>query len=433
MPLIDVLCPDPILLYMSVTHPSTTTLHDRDVPAVRVLLDAGVPLPLTTVFAEAGVTIEQAIATQVTWWPGKSVVVRYRARCTGTLQGEHQIVACAGSIPEGATVVEGDGIKIGVWRVPYDPALPGLAAALDPCAAGRLVHDLGMPSGRVRTRLRAYRPGRRAVVEMRGDRTLAYLKLVPPAEVERLHRLHTNLPAGFPVPPSLGFDLGLGVLALGALPGVTLRQALEDPDAALPAPGDLGALLRRLPVPHDAARSPSSIEQLPALSGLLSLIIPSEKGRIEELVERIGGETQPASVAAHGDFHEAQLLVEGGRVVGLLDIDTFGPGRTGDDAATLIGHLAVLETTSAHPQRVRDYTASLLREWDHGLDPVDLRRRAAAVIIALATGPFRVQRDTWPTEGRRRLDLAERWVESAHEFDESSLIATSGMSHAAAP
>jgi hypothetical protein len=220
---------------MGATNPSTAKLRDHDVPAVRVLLADGVPLPLTAVFAEAGVIVEQAVATQVTWWPGKSIVVRYRARCTGTLHGEHQIVACAGNIPDGAAVVEGNGIQIGVWRVPHDPALPGLAAALDPRTASTLVRDLGMPDGRVRTRLRAYRPGRRAVVEVRGDRTLVYLKLVRPAEVERLHRSHTDLSARFPVPPSLGFDAGLGVLALRALPGVTLRQALADPEAALPA------------------------------------------------------------------------------------------------------------------------------------------------------------------------------------------------------
>ncbi len=414
---------------MSVTNPSTTKLHDHDVPAVHVLLADGVPLPLTTIFAEAGVALEQAIATQVTWWPGKSIVVRYRARCNGTLHGEHQIVACAGEIPDGAAVVEGDGIQIGVWRVPHDPALPGLAAALDPRAAGQVVHDLGMPGDPVRTRLRAYRPGRRAVVEVRGERTLVYLKVVRPAEVERLHRRHTALTAGFPAPPSLGFDRDLGVLALRALPGLTLRQAFEDPEAVLPAPGDLIALLHRLPGPDDTALSRSPIEQLPALSRLLSLILPGEKGRIEELLERIGDETQPAVVAAHGDFHEAQLLVERGRVVGILDMDTFGQGRTGDDPATMIGHLAVLQTTSAHPERVRDYAAKLLRRWDRKVDPVDLRRRAAAVILALATGPFRVQRETWPIEVRRRLDLAEGWVDSAERIDERSLIATSRTSH----
>jgi hypothetical protein len=418
---------------MSVTNPSTAKLHDDDLPAVRVLLHDGVPLPLTTAFAAAGVIIEQALATQVTWWPGKSVVVRYRARCSGALHGEHQIVACAGNIPDGAAVVEGDGLQIGVWRVPHDPALPGLAAALDPRTAGRLMRDLGMPGARMRPRLRAYRPGRRAVVELSGDRMLVYLKVVRPAEVERLHRSHTDLSARLPVPPSLGFDPGLGVLALRALPGVTLRQALEDPQAALPAAKDLESLLRRFPIPHGTAQSPSRIEQVTALSGLLTLILPSESERIEELVERIGTDTQPATVAAHGDFHEAQLLVQRGKVVGVLDIDTFGQGRPGDDPATMIGHLAVLQTTSAHPDRVGAYAETLLRRWDRRVDPVDLRRRAAAVILALATGPFRVQRETWPSEVRRRLDLAESWVDSSDRIDDRNLIPTSRLSHHTAP
>jgi hypothetical protein len=429
----NVSCAGSILGAVSVTNHSTTRLRDSDVPAVRVLLADGVPLPLTTVFAEAGVTVEQAVATQVTWWPGKSVTVRYRARCTGTLQGEHQIVACSGDIPGGAAVVEGGGIRIGVWSVPYDPALPGLAAALDPRTVGRLVRDLGMPGGRVRTRLRAYRPGRRAVVEVRGERTLAYLKLVRPTEVERIHRSHVDLAARLPVAPSLGLDVGLGVLALRAMPGFTLRQTLEDPEAVLPTAGELEALLDALPAPHDTRRSPSPIEQLPALSELLSLILPGEKGRVGDLVARIGDDTQPAEVAVHGDFHDAQLLIDRGNVVGILDIDTFGQGRSGDDPATMIGHLAVLQTTSAHPDRVGEYAATLLRMWDQAVDPVDLRRRTAAVIMGLATGPFRVQRGTWPIEVRRRLDLAEHWVESADRVRENNLMATSRMPHPGAP
>ena len=418
---------------MSVTNPIAGNLRDHDMPAVEILLADGVPLPLSTIFAQAEVTIEQAVATQVTWWPGKSIVVRYRAECSGALHGQHQIVACAGDIPEGAAVVEGDGIQIGVWRVPHDPALPGLAAALDSRTASQLVRDLGMPGEGVRTRLRAYRPCRRAVVEVRGVRTALYLKLVPPAEVESLHRRHTSLQARFPAPSSLGVDPRLGVLALEALPGVTLRQALEDPEAALPGPGDLEDILQQVPVPPDNAQSLSPIERLPALGRLLSLIVPGEDSRIQELVERIGEETWPATVAAHGDFHEAQLLVEGGRVVGVLDIDTSGWGRIGDDPATMIGHLAVLQTSASQPDRVGGYLASLLRKWDRKADPADLRRRAAGVIFALATGPFRVQRDTWPIDVRRRLDLAEGWLDQADGIDEGSFIAASGTAHRVAP
>ena len=416
---------------MSVTNPIAGRLHDHEMPAVEVLLADGVPAPLSTIFAQGGVTIEQAMATQVTWWPGKTIVVRYRAQCSGALHGQHQIVACAGQIPEGAAIVERDGIQIGVWRVPHDPALPGLAPALDPCTASHLLRGLGMPCEQVRPRLRAYRPCRRAVVEVRGTRALLYLKVVPPAEVEILHRRHASLPASFPAPSSLGVDPRLGVLALEALPGVTLRQALEDPEAALPGPGDLEDVLQQVPAPSDNVQSLSPIERLPTLRGLLSLIVPGQDGRIQELAERIGQEAWPATVAAHGDFHEAQLLVERGRVVGVLDIDTSGWGRIGDDPATMVGHLAVLQTSSAQPGRVGEYLASLLRRWDRKVDPVDLRRRAAGVIFALATGPFRVQRDTWPIDVHRRLDLAEGWLDQADRIDERNLIAASGTPHLA--
>lgn len=35
-------------------------------------------------------------------------------------------------------VVEGEDHQVGVWRVPYDPVLPGMALALDDAEVGRL-------------------------------------------------------------------------------------------------------------------------------------------------------------------------------------------------------------------------------------------------------------------------------------------------------
>lgn len=418
---------------MSVSNAITAELRDPGLPAVPILLGRGVPLPLTTAFAHVGVVVEQATAVQVTWWPGKSIVVRYRAQCAGRLDGSHQIVACAGEIPDGATIVEGDGIRVGVWRLPHDPALPGLAAALDPRTAGLVVRGLGMPDDRLRTRLRAYRPGRRAVVELRGERTLLYLKLVRPPDVESLYKRHLALSAGSLVPPALGVDTDLGVLALRALPGITLRQALEDPAATLPEPQDIDALLDGIFLPRDVAPAPSPLEQLPALSKLLLRILPSEGGRIKELVDRIGRETQPLTVTVHGDFHEAQLLVKRGVLAGVLDIDTAGPGRTGDDPATMLGHLAVLEMSSTRPERVRAYGEALLRRWDRRTDPIDLRMRVAAVILGLATGPFRVQRERWPLEVRSRLGLAQCWLESIDKNCERNLIPASWTRHGCLP
>jgi hypothetical protein len=39
-----------------------------------------------------------------------------------------------------------------------------------------------------------------------------------------------------------------------------------------------------------------------------------------------------------------------------------------------------------------------------------LRPRVAAVLVGLATGPFRVQQDRWPEGTVARLGLAEEWA-----------------------
>jgi len=46
-------------------------------------------------------------------------------------------------------------------------------------------------------------------------------------------------------------------------------------------------------------------------------------------------------------------------------------------------------------------------------DPVSLRLRTAAVVLGLATGPFRVQEANWPAVTERRIALSEEWVLSA--------------------
>ncbi len=47
------------------------------------------------------------------------------------------------------------------------------------------------------------------------------------------------------------------------------------------------------------------------------------------------------------------------------------------------------------------------------MDPADLRYRVAAVVLSLATGPYRVQEPAWEQATRDRLDLAEQWLVSA--------------------
>ena len=389
-------------------------LRDDRLPAVEMLLGEAVPAPLRAAVGADGAEIVSVSTRQVTWWPGRSISVRYRARLEGLhLSGTHDLIAVAGkAIPKGALMTDTEGTRIGVWRMPDDPRIPGLAAALDPDRAAALVEQLGA-GGEVETRLRAYRPGTRAVVEVRGRTASFFLKLVPKDQVEALDHNHRRLAAHLPVPRSLGFNRDLGLLALQALPGTSMRDALDQPDTPLPDVDALNRLLAALPKPSPGLTARSPIERVKRLGDLLRHLLPEDSNRIAELVERIGRDPVKPSVPIHGDFYEAQLLVSDGTVVGVLDVDTFGWGRPGDDPATMLGHLDVRRSDPARARRIEDYASSLLGRWDGMLDPSDLRRRTAAAVLGLATGPFRVQREDWPTATLRRIEMAERWMESS--------------------
>jgi len=113
----------------------------------------------------------------------------------------------------------------------------------------------------------------------------------------------------------------------------------------------------------------------------------------------------------HGDFHEGQVHVAGGRIVGVLDIDTIGPGRRADDLACLVAHLSTVQRMNpAQASRVHDLIRTWVPVFDDRVDATELRLRAAAVIISLATGPYRGQEANWPGETRAILDAAEALV-----------------------
>lgn len=412
-------------------HPRTAQIQDPDLPAVATLLAPLPPSPIRVAVATAGGEVADFETTAVTWWPGSRITVTYRVSIEGgELAGSHDFVATAGLVPEGALVLEGETGRVGVWRVPHDPVLSGLSAALDPVRTGELLDDLGVEGPRVTPSLRAYRPGRRAVVSVSGRRHDIYLKVVSSARrVRTLHGQHLHLAGALPVPASLGYSEDLALIALQSMKGATLRHALEDPAAPLPEPGAITTLLSRLPTPLGDHVAQSPIERLPGLSELLAAIVPDQARRIAALVEAIGEDTEPATVPVHGDFYEAQITVDGGRVVGMLDVDTYGWGRPGDDPATMLGHLYLWEQLSRQPERVREFTAAMLEIWDAIHDPVDLRRRTAAVLLTLAPGAFRVQTADWPSETIARIGMAEQWLDSSRRVDERGLTSVSGRSH----
>lgn len=408
----------------------TNRLADPDLAGFESLLGPSVPTPLAAAFAEAGSRVVKAEPVQVQWSPGRRAMFRYKVRAEGgALSGHRQVVAVAGPIPEGALVLEGPEGPIGVWVVPNDPLLPGLVSALHKPAIAQLLSDLGLADAVRSLQLRSYRPGRRAVVEASTSGVSLYLKVLPPSKAEALHVRHRLLGEHLPVPDSLGFSRDLGVVVMPSLPGVDLRTALQNHRADLPSPGAIASLLGSLPLPPDGWEATSPLEHLPSTLRLLRRLVPQEIDRLEALGSSIGGETSSRSVPSHGDYHEAQLMTKDGALVGLLDVDTYGLGRPGDDPATMLGHLTLLARSAPDSSRVLQLALSLNRIWDTVVDPIDLRKRTAAMILGMAVGPFRVQRPNWRQAVVERIRVAETWAESVSRLDERSLTLLSGGSH----
>jgi hypothetical protein len=402
----------------TVPPPTGMIRVDEDWPAaLRLMLGPDAAGLLQAVADAVGGTLISWRPRQVNHQPARSTVVQYRTGirwADGKTTSETFVAATGDRVPaEGAAVFEDGTSRVAVWRWPHDPFLPGLSEALDPALVGSLLDDIGVDGGAVQIRTRAYRPGRRAVVEVTGRRGRLFLKVVRPGRVEELHLRHRSLVEHLPVPDSLGWS-DSGILVLTALPGETLRSGLRSTRQPLPQPEAVSQLLDRFP-PQLADERPHRdlITLVSHHSSVISETVPAVKPKLEATLEVLtaGGEDDPGPVTAvHGDLYEAQLMVNRGRITGLLDIDTTGSGFRVDDLANFCAHLSVLAQMTDRPRQVRRFGAGLLSHAEILHPRPVLRRRIAAAVLGLATGPFRVLEANWEANTARRLDLAVQWM-----------------------
>jgi aminoglycoside phosphotransferase (APT) family kinase protein len=236
-----------------------------------------------------------------------------------------------------------------------------------------------------------------------------FVKVVRPDSVAHLHSLHQRAAAaGAPTPAPLGWTTD-GLLVLAALPGATLRSRLLAGDAALDV-GSVVAVLDALPATlSDGPALPTWGQKAAHYAELVARTVPALARRaraVATAVDHVTPEGPPVGV--HGDFYEAQLLVSGDRVTGLLDLDTAGRGERLDDAACLLAHLDVLALI--HPG-LRHPGPALRARFERDLDPAALARRTAAVVLSLATGPFRAREPGWVARTGERIALAESWLD----------------------
>lgn len=371
-----------------------------------------------------GGTLRSLKAAQVVYRPGSELTVRYEAKVEWADGAVADEVLCVGTTrkgaPKGTVPLVAEGLEVGLWRYPFDPALPGLAATVTPSGVAAVAGRFVGPTPELK--VRAYRPGRRAVVQATGQGNCVYLKVVRPSRFDSMVATHRLLTPHLPVPEVIAGDPEAGIMVISELVGDGLRERLRRGRSPWPPATEIISLTERLAAVPPAPRMrplSSILDGAPTHLTMVERALPPEIDRIDRvralLAERRGeAAADAAPVLIHGDLHEAQLIVDGERITGMLDIDGVGPGQRVDDLGRMLGHLSTLALGSrAHRPAIEAYVEDLRNEFARVVDPVGLDLRAATVVAGLATGPFRVQMKGWKAETRRRLDLAERWLTRA--------------------
>jgi len=353
-----------------------------------------------------------------------------------------------------------------VWRHPADPLLPGLASACDATELGRRLAaagELGTDEVVEAVETVTYRPLRRAVLRARTSHRTVYVKVVRPDRVRSLVRRHRLLdPAAHTVAPDTGApDAGGqvvaprcltwaddGVVVLAEARGRSLAQHLVAVGPAAQTTAiDPSALVRALDaLPSGATalrRRPAWSERIEHYATSALAVHGLDPGRVARVVGEVRHvlDTRDPGpvVATHGDFHEANVLLDDAgtgpadgtahpvRVGTLLDVDTLGPGHRVDDLACVVAHLAVLPSLA--PALYGGAAALVVRclaVFGAVVDPVALRGRAAGVVLSLVPGAAtRELADAW-------LGVAEDLLEEARAgvvVPESTLIEPSSTSH----
>lgn len=310
--------------------------------------------------------------------------------------------------------------EVAVWLYPQDPDLPGLpraayAESMAEVCNSHHVFSQPVTPATIGLQMVGYRPRRRAVVKVTADTGEAVYVKVLRARLfpDVVHRHQLLADAGVPVAP-IAATTDDNLLILRELPGTPLARAVFDPEEPCSAE-DLIGLLDSLPssVARLERRPPWS-DAVQHYATVVARAMPSLEQRLAGLVDVIQqgvAALPPGHEPTHGDFHEGQVHVAGGRICGLLDIDTLGPGHRVDDLACLVAHLSTIQRMNAAQQaRVHHLIRTWVPVFDTRVDPTQLRLRSAAVIISLATGPFRGQEPDWERETSLMIGSAEALV-----------------------
>jgi Ser/Thr protein kinase RdoA (MazF antagonist) len=216
-----------------------------------------------------------------------------------------------------------------------------------------------------------------------------------PALVNR-HRAATI--AGVPVPVVRDTFEDLGIAVFEELTGPLLKDQIKAGRPEWPQVDDFDRLAEQFAqiephlavVPSRVAHGVLHAQMLRTIGGLDG----GQLGRLTDAFVAFDSDVELQTI--HGDLHEGQIVVDGRRIAGVLDLDDLGTGSPLEERANLLGFLRYRAITlPAHRTRITDYADQLRRNGATRHDQRELDIATAAVLVGLATGPFRIQQTGW--------------------------------------
>jgi hypothetical protein len=204
--------------------------------------------------------------------------------------------------------------------------------------------------------------------------------------------------AGVPVPLVRDSFAELGVVVFDELPGPLLKDEIKAGRPAWPKTDEFDRLAVDFArINDDLPIVPSRVRHGVLHAQMLRSVGAVHADQLDRLVGTFStfrSNVEPQTI--HGDLHEGQIVVDGGRIIGVLDLDDLGTGSSLEERANLLGFLRYRAVTlPAQRHRITEYADQLRHNSSPRYDLIELDIATAAVIVGLATGPFRIQQTGW--------------------------------------
>ncbi len=242
------------------------------------------------------------------------------------------------------------------WLFPEDPKLPMLPAMIDmPGIGRRLGWDVDHPAAadRIRWDLLGYLPGERCAIRYRLRDRAVVGKMHRGGAAAECHRHMVRLWAApqrrFRMPRPIGLDEGLGAHWEEYVSGQHIEARFSELDLEPLMEEVLRGLasLHRLPLPD---LMPQGVEQvvprldrkvMPGIRAALSPLAPALDAFYATLIRRAGSLPARPKTTIHGDFHTANMLMDGGELV-VIDMDLLALGDPAYDLALFGSRLLLI-------------------------------------------------------------------------------------------